>query len=66
MLGGNTDVIGVSASAMWGPTSANGGVLVHEAFCSEGCDGRFVVIEKTIDFFIGRLAGIMARETKEV
>ncbi len=64
MLGGDADV--KSVSSMWGPTRADGGVIVHNAFCSEGRDGRLVVIKKGVDFFIGGPGGITARETKEV
>jgi len=51
---------------MWGPTRADGGVIVHKAFCSEGRDGHLVVIKKGVDFFVGGPGGITARETKEV
>ena len=64
VLGGSADVIGVGA--MWGPTRADGGVIIYESFCSKGCEGCFVVVEKTVDFFVGRLAGIAARKTKEI
>ena len=64
VLGGNADVECVRP--VGGPTCADGGVIIHEAFCSKGRDGHFVEIKKTVDFFIGRLAGFTARETKEV
>ncbi len=41
-------------------------LIINKTFCPEGRDGCFVVIKKTIDFFIGRFAGLTAREMKEV
>ena len=64
VLGGDADVI--SVGSMWGPTCVDGRVVVHKAFCSKGHDGRLVVIKKGVDFFVGGLGEITARETKEV
>ena len=64
VLGGHPDIIGIGA--VWGPTRADGGVIIDKSFCSKGRDGRLVVVKKTIDFFIGRLVGIVARKMKEV
>ncbi len=64
MLGGKSNVI--SVGAMRGPTGTDGGVIVYKTFCPEGRDGGFVVIEESVDLFVGRLAGIAAREMKEV
>jgi len=64
VLGGNADVI--SVGSMWGPTRADGRVVVQKAFCSKGRDGHLVVIKKGVDFFVGGPGGITARETKEV
>ena len=64
VLGGDADVI--SIGSMWGPTRADGGVIVHKAFYSEGRNGRLVVIKKGVDFFVCGPGGITARETKEV
>jgi len=49
-----------------GPNSRGRRGRRTQGLCSEGRDGRLVVIKKGVDFFVGGLGGMTARETKEV
>ena len=64
VLGGSADIKHISF--MWGPTGTDCRVIVDKAFCAKGRDGRFVIIEGSIDLLVGRLGGITAGETKVV
>ncbi len=63
VLGGNANVICVGA--MWGPTRADGEIIINKAFHTEGRNGCLVVVQ-TIDLLVGGPGGIPARETKEI
>ena len=64
VLGGIADIICISS--MRGPTGTDGGAVVDKTFRAEGRNGHFVIIEGSVDLFVGRLGGITAEETKEV
>ena len=64
VLGGSANIIHISF--MQCPTGMDGGAVVDKTFCAEGRDGRFVVIKRSVDLFVGRPGGIMAGETKEI
>ena len=56
LLRGDANIISVGSNR--GPTRADGGAVVHKAFCSKWRDGHLVVIKKDVDFFVGRPGGI--------
>ena len=64
VLGGSANIIHISF--MQCPTGMDGGAVVDKTFCAKGRDGCFVIIEGSVDLFVGRLGGIMAGEMKEV
>ena len=63
---GATPTLGAASSEGMAGTMIARGVIIDESFCSKGRDGSFVVVKKTMDLLVGRLAGIVTRKTQEI
>ena len=55
-----------SVDTVWSPCFSFFGIFIHDHFCAEGCQRRFVVIKRAVELRFGRKARVDMRLPEEV